>query len=322
MVPWKHLRSDIFGFEMDSTITSIGAFAFHSCINLTSAPIPSGVVQIGNAAFYSCDKLSSITIPDTVTKFGTVNVFGYNSLTSFVVSSDNTEYKAEDGVVFTKDGKTLMFYPCMKSNDYTVPDSVTTIGSYAFSHCRNLASVKFPSALTVVGNRAFDTCDSMKSINLPDGLVEIGICTFYQCSGLDVVLIPKTVTKIGENAFHSCHLKAVAFLGDAEPTAGSKPFNMNPDLSSVCVTSKYKGSKFCELDVSTSSVCAALNDVSECYTVGYDAKQAKWVLVKDEEAWDPVTHKCGGATSRGAVRREFPLLVFLMIAVGILFARH
>jgi len=70
------------------------------------------------------------------------------------------------GVLFDKGGKTLVYYPAAKSEAYTIPSSVITIGDGAFFNCNNLISVTIPSSVTTIGNYAFLWCHNLTSVTL------------------------------------------------------------------------------------------------------------------------------------------------------------
>jgi hypothetical protein len=85
-----------------------------------------------------------------------------------------------------------------------IPDSVTTIGGYAFYYCTFLESIEIPDSVTTIGDYAFYYCTSLESIEIPDGVTTIGDKTFYNCTSLESVVIPDSVTTIGDSAFYKC----------------------------------------------------------------------------------------------------------------------
>ena len=86
----------------------------------------------------------------------------------------------------------------------TIPDSVTSIGLYAFYECTNLTSVTIGNSVTSIGLYAFYFCTSLTSITIPDSVTSIGDYAFYVCSSLTSITIPDSVTSIGEAAFLGC----------------------------------------------------------------------------------------------------------------------
>ena len=216
------------------SVTSISSFTFYGCSSLTSVNIGNGVTSIGEEAFYNCKSLTSITIPNSVTTIGEKAFYNCKSLTSIIVDENNKNYSSLDGVLFNKDKTTLICYPAGKTNtSYTIPNSVTSIGNYAFRDCSSLTSITIPDSVTSIGNYAFHDCTRLTSITIPDSVTSISSFTFYGCSSLTSITIPDSVTSIGNYAFSSCISLTSITIPDSVTSIGSWAFNRCTSLTSV-----------------------------------------------------------------------------------------
>ena len=90
----------------------------------------------------------------------------------------------------------------------SIPNSVITIGSYAFSGCERLTSINIPNSVTTIESYAFSGCERLTSINIPNSVTTIESYAFEDCDGLTSVSIPNSVTTIGNLVFAGCtHLE-------------------------------------------------------------------------------------------------------------------
>ena len=200
-------------YTIPDSVTSIGGFAFFGGASLTSVTIPDSVTTIGSGAFYSCD-LTSVTIPDSVTSIGK-EAFSYcYSLESFY-----GEFASEDNRCLIVDGKLIAFAPAGLI-EYTIPDSVTSIGEAAFLGCTSLTSVTIPDSVTSIGEEAFYNCGSLTSVTIPDSVTTIGDFAFDSCYSLTSVTIPDSVTEIGWYAFIYCSSLESVYCKPTTPPAG------------------------------------------------------------------------------------------------------
>ena len=163
--------------------------------------IPNGVTTIGDGAFDGCASLISVTIPGSVTTIGDFAFLGCKGLTEIHVDRANCAYSSRDGALFDREGTILVLYPEGRvGKTYAIPDSVTTIGDYAFSGCAGLTSVIIGDSVTSIGDWAFAGCAGLTSVTIGDSVTSIGDYAFYGCTGLTSVMISAGV-RLGINAF-------------------------------------------------------------------------------------------------------------------------
>ena len=184
-----------------NSVTTIGNEAF-SYSNLTSITIPNSVTSIGSRAFASCGKLTSITIPNSVTSIGYCAFEDCDNLTSIIVDKNNPIYDSRNDCNAIIETKTNTLIAGCKNT--LIPNSVTSIGNYAFEDCKNLTSITIPNSVTSIGYRAFYWCSNLTSITIPNSVTSIGDWAFSGCSKLTSITIPNSVTSIGYRAFDDC----------------------------------------------------------------------------------------------------------------------
>jgi hypothetical protein len=185
-----------------SPVTAIDSDAFAECTSLSSVTIPASVTSIGTEAFFGCTSLSSVTIPASVTFIGEGAFAGCLSLRAIGAAAENRNYKDIDGVLFTKDGTTILAYPAGKGQSaYAIPAGVTVIGAGAFFGCTSLNSVTIPATVTVIGEWAFAECENLSSVTIPASVREIGEGAFYGCNSLPSETVTKIRGQFGESPF-------------------------------------------------------------------------------------------------------------------------
>ena len=212
--------SSLVGVAIGTNVTSIGTAAFYFCHNLAGIIIPNSVTNIGNGAFMACYDLTNITIPNNVTNIGVEAFDGCASLTNIAVTTDNPTYSSTNGVLFDKNQTTLVAFPGAYTS-YTIPNSVSYIGDYAFAGCINLTNVVIGNNVEVIGNSAFNYCINLKNVVIPNGVLSIRQSAFNDCPSLTTVVIPYSVTSIGSFAFAWCiNLTNITFLGNAPGLGG------------------------------------------------------------------------------------------------------
>ena len=165
------------------SVTSIGDRSFYECYKLTSVTISNSVKSIGSYAFYQCYRLTSVHISD---------LEAWCKI-SFWDANANPLYNAHHLYLNDKEIK-----------DLVIPNSVMTIGQYAFIKCTDLTSITMPNSVTKIGDWAFQSCSGLTSVTIPNSVTSIGERAFNGCTGLITITIPNSVTSIGAYAFDGC----------------------------------------------------------------------------------------------------------------------
>ncbi|MBQ4268240.1 MAG: leucine-rich repeat protein [Clostridia bacterium] len=188
--------------------------------------IPDFITIISDEAFYIDTSTENLIINETMEELiigdklvsisKSAGLGDCPRLKNITVRGNNPVYKSVDGVLYSKDGKTLLNYPAgKKAASFAIPDSVTTIGWYAFENCQNLTNVTIPDSVTTIESGAFKNCQNLTSVVIPDSVTTIESGAFKNCQNLTSVVIPDSVTGIGWDAFCACGLREVTlpFIG-------------------------------------------------------------------------------------------------------------
>ena len=187
--------------EFSDNITEIGEGAFQSAWGLKSIDLPEKLKKLSNSAFASTG-VENFVFGSDLTEIGEGVFDNCGSIKSITVNENNPKYSSdENGVLFNKNKTELIYYPLGKDAEfYRVPDGVVTIASGAFSKEADLIDVAFPQSLRSIGDYAFRNCNCFRNIVLPYGLENIGTRAFSYCWSESIV-IPETVKSIAQYAF-------------------------------------------------------------------------------------------------------------------------
>jgi hypothetical protein len=171
-------------------LTITGYKGSAAVVNIPTSIDDIPVTAIGNEAFAYCSSLTGITIPNSVTAIGEGAFWGCSSLIGITVDAGSRQYRDINGILFSKDGKTLVRYPEGKTyTSYTIPAGVTAIGYGAFEDCSSLTGITIPNSVTAIGDWAFKDCSSLTGITIPAGVTAIGDWAFEDCSSLTGITV-------------------------------------------------------------------------------------------------------------------------------------
>lgn len=234
---------------------TIGDYAFSLCSQLESVSFSDNLETIGDEAFKSTC-LSEVFIPSAVSDIGE-RAFATNKIEKINVEEDNQYYTSIDGVLFNKSETEIIDYPnYTEAEFYAVPQSVTSIGEYAFGgDIPSLKTVIIPDTVTEIENGAFMDFYGLEYIDIPTSVTEIGDNAFNGCSQLASITIPNSVTEIGASAFRYCSSLQSVSLTEGLKSIGDYAFSGAYELSNVTLpnslsdispTAFFNSENFCE----------------------------------------------------------------------------
>ena len=214
--------------SLPATIKELADGAFADCYELTAITLPEALESIGDYAFQNT-KITRIKLPAKVKSIGILLTTGNDQFTGFDVATSNTSFSSDNGVLFSKDKKSLINYPTGKPDaTYVVPASVTVIKSSSFQNCQNLKQVRLgagvreiedwafamsgltsftlPATVTKVGDGPLNSCEDLASIDIVNTQLKTLPYRFaYECSGLKSVKMTGRLKKIDNQAFTYCN---------------------------------------------------------------------------------------------------------------------
>ena len=253
--------SGLTSVTIPNSVTAIEGWAFSGCSGLTSMTIPNSVTTIGERAFNYCTGLTSVTIPNSVTNIDYSAFYNCSELERVNI----TDLAAWCDIDFLGNDSN----PCyiahhlylngVEITDLVIPDTITSIGAFAFYGLSYLTSVTIPNSVTSIGFHAFygtawynnqpnglvyaglvayeykGTMPSNTSISLKAGTLGIADGAFSYCSGMTNVYIPNSVTTIGNNAFNNCTGLTSVTIPNSVTTIGNNAFNNCFRLTSLTI---------------------------------------------------------------------------------------
>lgn len=172
--------------EIPNSVTTIGSLAFYYCSGLSAVSIGNSVSFIGFGAFWGCSGLTAVEIPNSVTTIGDYAFYDCVGLNSIKVQSGNQTYDSRDNCnAIIETASNTLHIGCKST---LIPNSVTSIGNYAFIDCSGLTAVEIPNSVTSIGDSAFDGCRGLTAVEIPNSVTTIGSCAFWYCNNLQMVI--------------------------------------------------------------------------------------------------------------------------------------
>ena len=250
------------------TVVEIEDLLFSESSELTGITIPNTITSISNNMFDDCKKLERVKFEDgkNVLKlgyqqkyYGGKGLFYYCPITSLYVGR-NLSYES------SYDYGHSPFYEIKTLKEVTIGNSVTEIGSSAFSCCSGLTSITIPNSVTRIAPSAFEFCQDLTSITIPNSVTEIDSCVFYY-SGLTSITIPSSITKIGPSAFSHCHDLTSITIPNSVTEIDSRAFSYS-GLASITIPNSVtriapSAFEFCQ-DLTSITIPNSVTEIDSC----------------------------------------------------------
>ena len=249
--------SRIKSIDLPEALLGISDYGFYGCYSLRYLVIPDKVKTIGNYAFANCIGLTHVHLGKSVETIGENVFLNSDSLTSITVDEENPYFMVDDGVLYSKDKRELLYCPKNFSGIYRVAEEVKRIGKSAFRNCNQLTEIVLPEGLEVIGDTAFYGCTQLKQISLPKSVSQIGAYAykgcplqgtldlmnikdigegaFEGCTGLTSVVLPENLLRIEASLFQGCTGLTVVNIPQCVTTIGTSAFASCSRLQSVAI---------------------------------------------------------------------------------------
>ncbi len=207
--------SGVKSVTLPTTLQFIGDECFRYA-DLKTINLPEGLLKIGTNNFGP--SLENLHIPSTLTEFSLDNL-QYTDLKSVTVHENNPAYCVHDGLLYTRDMRTLVLCPAQKEGIVVVPEGVTELGYKCFSRCKKISRIHLPTTLKKIGEYAFYYSSHSKLI-IPNSVETVEKSAFYGVV-VSQFKFSNRVVDLPECCFYNTSLNDYSFIRQVKTIGNS-----------------------------------------------------------------------------------------------------
>ena len=269
-----------------NSITTIGDHVFKKCSNLEEVTIGKGVNFIGAWTFEATPLKKVVYNNETNAIVSSEQIFS-GSLEKIEINEDNNKFNVIDGILYSKDGSTIVKVPAKVEGDFKIPDEVTTIGQFAFEFVK-FDNIIMSDNVTKLNKWAFNCCRA-KTVTLSKNLKVIESSAFERAT-VTSMIIPENIVTIADHAFKNCSSLEIITIGSGVASIGNFAFEGTVKLKTIVIDSNIISNS---LSGTTPNISGGLlyypqtiyikeeNDVSSYITLNYTLEESdKEVYIK------------------------------------------
>ena len=198
---------------------STGLFA--GCSRLRSALLPNSANVMERNAFSGCLALEELTVPAGVKEL--LPSADCPELKDIKVSEANTHFISDQGVLLNDDASEIIWFPCGKTGEYRLPQTIHSIGENAFAGT-SITTLIIPPSVTSISRGAF-AGSSLTEISIPDNITNISEGMFQNCTELTEVHLGSGTLYIGDFAFYGTSIRDIYLAAETPPFTKEEAFS-------------------------------------------------------------------------------------------------
>jgi hypothetical protein len=217
-------NSNLSSIVLPNSLNDLGIKAFKNCSSLKTLTLSNSLKVLGDNVFDNCSALETINLSKNIDTISSTSFLTTSSIKNFGVDSENLNFKAVDGVLYTYDLKELVAYPENKNlESYHTLESTEIIRSYAFYNSKNLKNIYFDNSLklSTISAYAFQNSVINMQLIITPSIENIGDYAFSSTQIVGVTILDGSkFTYLPNNCFESCiYLNNVVYEGSSLVTS-------------------------------------------------------------------------------------------------------